>query len=330
MEYKEFGDTGKRLSAITLGTWSIGGTGWGITNIQEAEAAVHKMLDYGVNAIDTAPVYGFPDYSKPDYGYGYAESFIGKTIQKKRKDIFLVTKCGLNFDRGQGPASMYKSMNEKEIILGCEESLKRLQTEYIDLLLVHWPDMKTSMEEVCEAMRKLKKQGKILHYGLSNFTLEDVCKADEMLHVGAVQLPYSMVDTKKEEELQILREKGIATMTYGSLGSGILTGAYRSIPEFSETDMRSSFYHFFKNPIFNQIQSLLCIMDEIAANHKVPVSTVAIQWSIHKAFVDTAILGVSKPQHAKQNCEAFTWQITDEEVKILDEAIDEYLGRGKS
>jgi len=322
LQYKKLGNTGKKISAITLGSWGIGGAGWDQVDKKESQAAIDRMLECGVNAIDTAPIYGFVRPDEEDFGYGYAEKVIGEAIRDKREDIFLVTKCGLNYDRAQGPRSMYKSMAREEIIAGCEGSLKRLGTDYIDLLFVHWPDMKTSLEEMTDAMKTLIRQGKILHYGLSNFTLEDTCKADDLLHVAAVQLPYSMVDKASEKMLLAVKERGIGTMTYGSLGSGILTGAYRTVPTFDKMDARASFYHFFEEPMFGRIQKLLGVMDEVAAAHQANVSQVAIQWSVKKEFVDTAILGVSKEKHARQNCDTFTWEMDEEEMKKLDEAVE--------
>lgn len=325
MQYKEFGNTGKRLSSVALGSWGIGGAGWGEVNRSESKAAIREMLECGVNVIDTAPIYGFVSPGEEDLGFGYAERLIGETIKDCRDDIFLVTKCGLNYDREKGPRSMYKSMTKEEIISGCEESLKRLATDYIDLLFVHWPDMKTPAEEVADAMETLMRQGKILHYGLSNFTWEDICRMDELLHVGAVQLPYSMVDRSQEEILKAAKERGIGTMTYGSLGSGILTGAYRTIPSFDRMDARSSFYHYFEEPMFGNIQKLLEVMDTVAEEHHTTPAQVAVRWNVQKPFVDTAILGVSKPEHAKQNCGAFTWELGEGEMEQLDRAIEALL-----
>lgn len=325
MQYKEFGNTGKQLSAVTLGSWGIGGAGWGEVNKSESKAAIREMLEYGVNVIDTAPIYGFVSPGEEDYGYGYAERIIGETVKDCRDKIFLVTKCGLNYDREKGPRSMYKSMKKEEIIYGCEESLKRLSTDYIDLLFIHWPDEKTSAEEAAEAMETLMRQGKILHYGLSNFTWEDICRMDDLLHVGAVQLPYSMVDQSQENVLKKAKERGIATMTYGSLGSGILTGAYRNIPVFDRMDARASFYHYFEEPAFGNIQKLLAVMDKVAQEHQATTAQVAVRWNVEKTFVDTAILGVSKPKHAKQNCGAFAWELTAEDMETLDQAIAQYL-----
>lgn len=326
MRYKELGDSGLQISAISLGSWGIGGAGWGEISKEASIAAIRTAIEHGCNTIDTAPVYGFGDPSKEDFGYGFAEVIIREAIEGLRDKLVITTKCGLNYDRSIGPRSLYKRMTKDEIITGCEGSLKRLGTDYIDVLFIHWPDNKTPLEEALEGLRVLMEQGKIRHYGLSNFTLEDTLRADEMMHVATIQPQYSMVARQDEPLMQAVKARGIGTMTYGSLGSGILTGAYRTLPNFDARDTRVTFYDYFKEPKFSRVMQLLQVMDEIAAQRGVPVSHVAINWSTQKEFVDTAIMGCSKPSHAVQNCAALDWSLTDEELRVLDQAIDRYMG----
>lgn len=326
MRYKELGNTGLRISAMSLGSWGIGGAGWGDISREESIAAIRTAIEYGCNTVDTAPIYGFGDPGKEDFGYGFAEVIIREAIEGLRDKLIITTKCGLNYDRSIGPRSMYKRMTKDEIITGCEGSLKRLGTDYIDVLFIHWPDNRTPLEEALEGLCVLMEQGKIRHYGLSNFTLEDTIMADEMMHVATIQPQYSMVSRQDELLMQEVKARGIGTMTYGSLGSGILTGAYRILPNFDAWDTRITFYDYFKEPKFSHIMKLLDIMDEIAAQRGVPVSHIAINWSTQKAFVDTAIIGCSKPRHAIQNCTALDWSLTDEEIQLLDQAIVQYLG----
>lgn len=327
MRYKQLGNTGIEISAIALGTWGIGGTGWGEIKKEDSINAIHTAIDHGVTAIDTAPVYGFGNPAQDDFGYGCAEMILREALRGLPRDkLVLTTKCGLNYDRAVGPQSMYKRMTKEEVIEGCEGSLKRLGTDYIDVLFIHWPDLHTPIEEPLEAMRTLLEQGKIRAYGLSNFTVEDTLKADGLLHTGAIQPQYSMVERASEPLMKAAKERGIGTMTYGSLGSGILTGAFRTLPTFAPTDMRASFYDYFKEPKFSRIQTLLKTMDEVAAAHNATCGQVAINWSAAKDYVDTAILGFSKPKHAEQNCAAFDWELTADELAALDGAIDRCLG----
>lgn len=326
MRYKELGNTGMKVSALAAGTWGIGGAGWGNISREESITAIRTALDCGVNVIDTAPVYGFGNPQLADFGYGCAEALLREAIGDRRSQLILTTKCGLNYDRALGPRSLYRRMTRKEILEGCEGSLRRLGTDYIDVLFIHWPDHQTPLEEAMEAMRLLQEQGKIRRFGLSNFTLEDTLCADALLHAGAIQPQYSMVSRASAPLMKAAKAHQIGTMTYGSLGAGILTGAYRELPEFNPSDTRVTFYDYFKEPKFSRIMKLLEVMDEVAAAHEATPGQVAINWSAQKDFVDTVILGFSKPKHALQNCAALDWTLSAEELRLLDNAIDTYLG----
>lgn len=325
MIYRKLGSSDLTVSAASVGTWSVGGAGWGNTKKEEALEAIRVSVEHGATTIDTAPIYGFGNPALPEFGYGYAEVVVGEAVAGLRDKVQLVSKCGLNYDRAKGPGSMYKKVTRQEIIEGCEGTLKRLGTDYLDLLFLHWPDNVTPVEESVSALQELIQSGKIRSYGLSNFTLEDTLKAHAVCPVGAVQLEYSMVNRKNEEILKTLHALGIGTMTYGSLGSGILTGSIRTLPDLPKSDMRVSFYDYFKEPKFTRIMALLKVMDAIANAHGVPVAQVAINWSASKAFVDTAILGASKARHAVANCCAYEWRLTEAEIRTLDAAIDEHL-----
>lgn len=324
MRYKPFGNTDMKVSAFSVGTWELGGAFWAKTERNESIEAVRAMVAQGAVTIDTAPVYGFGVPTLPDLGYGNAEVLVGEAVKGMRSRVQIITKCGLNYDRAVGPKSLYKSMSRKEIIEGCEGSLKRLQTDYIDLLFVHWPDLKTPLEEMTDALSDLQKAGKIRYYGLSNFTPEDTLAAHKLLPVSAVQLQYSMVNRSNEAVLRQLHENGIGTMTYGSLGSGILTGTIRELPNFAPNDTRVSFYDYFKEPKFSRIMELLRQMDRIAEQRGVPLAQIALNWSTQRDFVDTAICGVSKPEQALENCAAANWELTDEEMAFLNNAVETY------
>lgn len=128
MRYKELGNTGMKVSALAAGTWGIGGAGWGNISREESITAIRTALDCGVNVIDTAPVYGFGNPQLADFGYGCAEALLREAIGDRRSQLILTTKCGLNYDRALGPRSLYRRMTRKEILEGCEGSLRRLGT----------------------------------------------------------------------------------------------------------------------------------------------------------------------------------------------------------
>ncbi|MDO4313253.1 MAG: aldo/keto reductase [Eubacteriales bacterium] len=306
MRYKIFGNTGLKVSEISLGTWGIGGAGWGHTDHKQCEEAVRAMLESGVNLIDTAPA----------YNDGAAERFLGNILKEKRESLYYVTKTGTQYKEG-----VYSTDNSaKAIRRQCEESLKYLNTDYIDVYLIHWPDAKVPMEETFSEMNKLKEEGKINHIGVSNFSLEQIKEASKYSCIEVIQDQYSMVYGQKKDKIVKAHEENMAVMIYGSMGAGILSGKYRKKPVFEKGDMRTGFYQFFEEPRFTKIQGLLEKMDGMAKNHgNVPISQIALNWSIQKSYVDTAIVGVRSAGHAFENCDTTKWKLTEEELRMLDE-----------
>ncbi len=315
MRYKEFGNTGEKVSALTVGTWAIGGANWGDVNTADSIRAIHAMLDNGVNSIDTAPV----------YNCGESERIVGEAIKGKRDKIFLTTKTALYQESPDKPA--VKDGRRETILRLCDESLRNLQTDYIDLMLVHWPDIEHNapIEETMGALNELVKAGKIRYIGVSNFSVEQIKEAQKYAVISASEPPYSMVNRSEEALMKWCWENGIANMTYGSLGAGILTGTIREMPVFEENDMRLVFYDFFKEPKFSKVMQLLKVLDEIAAGHGAPVAQVAVNWNAQKNFVQTALCGVRNEQEANENCRGFEWSLSEEEMAVIDKAIEEYL-----
>lgn len=320
MNYKENQLTQERISVLGVGTWSMGGTnkfGLSYGNVEEQESikAIHTLIKNGVNLIDTAPVYGADSAS---------EKVVGMALQGGyREKVKIVTKFGNVNDPQTGKRVIDNSYDT--IMKECEESLQRLQTDYIDYYLMHYPDPNIPIEETMRALNELKLAGKILHIGLSNPTQELILKAEQYSQIEAIQLPYSMVNREQEELFKWFHNRGYFTMSYGSLGAGILSGAYRELPHFDELDIRYIFYPFFKDPMFSRIQCLLKEMDKIAQIHHVPVSHIALNWVTQKDFISTSLVGVANQDQAQENSQAFAFSLTDEEMLFLDQAIEKYL-----
>jgi len=298
------------VSELTLGTWAMGGLGWGEIERNQAITAIQVMLDHGVNFIDTA------------IGYGNAEEIVGEAIKGRREKVFITTKCGVirNMNHPVHDGS------RENVIAQCEESLQHLETDYIDLYLVHWPDNNTPLSETMEAMRELKQSGKIRYVGVSNFSLEQIFEADQILSIDAFQPEFSMVNRAQEHLTQWVHDHHIGIMSYGSLGGGILSGAFRKLPQFNKNDMRYIFYDSFIEPKFSKVMELLKTLDKIAAAHNGSVSQVAINWNTQKEFIDTTIVGVRDYDHAIQNCMGMSWCLTDAEIVEIDSAIGRILG----
>lgn len=312
MRYREFGTTGLRVSSIGVGTWGAGGRGWGGSDRGACVKALRAMFDEGVNLIDTAPA----------YNRGRAEEITGEAVKGIRDQVIITTKCGMNIDK---PGWAVKTATREEVIRGCEGSLRRMGLDYVDVLLLHWPDEKTPLRESVEAMAELKKQGKVRFIGVSNLDAKTMEEVRGYADVAVTQLPLSMVDRKADEWLKWANQNGMATMTYGSLGGGILTGAVRKLVTFDEDDVRGRFYPFFREPDFSKVMELVKSMDRIAARRGVPVSQIATNWVVQKNYVDTALIGVRTVEHAKDNGAAMRWELDDAEIAFLDAEIDRLL-----
>lgn len=306
MQYQEFGKTGLRVSKICLGTWGIGGAGWDSYSDESRMDAIKAALECGINFIDTAPA----------YNAGKAECYVGETLNKlkKRKEVVISTKCGNKFVDGK-----YLRCGSKESILKqCDESLKNLKTDYIDIYLVHWPDPDVELEETIDAVSTLKKEGKILHAGVSNFSKEQIEEAQKYCKIEAFQPQYSLADRKDEKLIRWAYEQGLGIMTYGTLGGGILTGNYRKLRTFEQTDSRNRFYPYFKEPLFSKAMELLTIMDQIAEERNVSLAQIAEKWVIQKRFVSSCIIGAQSRARVEENCRNLQWELTDNEIRRLE------------
>lgn len=306
MQYQEFGKTGLRVSKLCLGTWGIGGAGWDSYSDESRMDAIKAALECGINFIDTAPA----------YNAGKAECYVGETLNKlkKRREVVISTKCGNKFVDGK-----YLRCGSKESILKqCDESLKNLKTDYIDIYLVHWPDPDVELEETIDAVSTLKKEGKILHAGVSNFSIEQIEEAQKYCKIEAFQPQYSLADRKDEKLIRWAYEQGLGIMTYGTLGGGILTGNYRKLRTFEQTDSRNRFYPYFKEPLFSKAMELLTIMDQIAEERNVSLAQIAEKWVIQKRFVSSCIIGAQSRARVEENCRNLQWELTDNEIRRLE------------
>lgn len=310
MRYKHVGNAGIDISALAVGTWAIGGQQWGDVNEKDSIDAIRAMIDGGVNLVDTAPI----------YGNGHSEEVVGKALENGyREKAFLATKFSISNDEN---GAVINNGSYENAIWECEQSLKRLNTDHIDIYIMHWPDPATPVEVTMRALADLKKSGKIRFIGVSNFDRNLIEEAQKVVRIDFLQPPYSMVEESQKELLAWCETQGIGTMTYGSLGAGILTGAIRELPDWEENDFRYTFYDYFKNPKFFKIMELLKVMDKIAQVRNKPLAQIAINWSTQKSYVSTAICGVRDPQQAYENCATFDWELTGEEMELIDSEIE--------
>ncbi len=251
MEYRKLGNTDLELSTITHGAFAIGGNMWGGNEKKDSINSIHASLDHGVTSIDTAPFYGF----------GLSEEMIGEAIKgKDRSKIQLLTKFGLVWDgsnNGKGEfffdaedegkvIPVYKFASKENIIKEVEESLKRLGTDYIDLLQLHWPDSTTAISETMEAMELLIQQGKVRAAGVSNYNVAQMEEASRTLKLASNQVSYSMLNRAIENDLvPYSLENNSGIIVYSPMERGLLTGKYFKDNKLKDNDHRNGYFSQF-------------------------------------------------------------------------------------
>ncbi len=329
MRYKHFKNANVDVSEFAVGTWGIGElerfgyvrdesgkvTTKGIqTARNNAIEAIQAALDGGANLIDTAPC----------YGNGASEKIVGEAIRDfDRSKILISTKCGLVPSAGRGAAFTGRDASYKNIMREVRSSLTLLGTDYIDFYFIHWPDLNTDIAETMSALNVLKKRGLIRYIGLSNHDEKMIEAAQEWGQIDVIQPPFSMVSREATGLMKWCYERGIDSLTYGSLGSGLLTGAIREKPNFQDGDIRKGFYgKLYQEETFQKFLELMKTIDSIAEAHGKPVAQVAINWSTQQEFVGTALCGVANANEAKENCATFDWSLTEEEIARLNGELD--------
>lgn len=316
MEKRHFGDTDLTSSVLGFGTWALGTTQYGPIDVGEAVATVGAAIDSGITLFDTAEVYG-PYYS---------EEILGKALGPRRKEIVLASKVGFVVDE-QGEV-LRRSSRRASVLARTEGCLKRLDTDWLDLLLIHWPDHDTPFEETMGALEELKDAGKIRHYGVSNFTVEMMEECERYGHLAANQIGYHVYDRRVEAQvLSYCLEKGIGFMSYGTLAHGLLTGTFTSETTFVESDFRSGGAPF-GLPLFekeNFLKELRCTerLAEFAAGYGRSVAQLAIAWVLSHPAVSVALVGMCNRTELRENVQATEWKLTREDKAEIDRIFEE-------
>jgi len=303
MNYKTL-EGGLRVSRVALGTWVFGGDGWGGAEESGCISAVSAALDEGVNLIDTAPGYGF----------GRAETIIGKALAGRRDKAVIATKCGLVKTAKGGVAI---KLSAESIKAEVEASLKNLGTDYIDIYQTHWPDKHVPVEETYAAMLALIKEGKVRHIGVCNCPpalLEEISK---IVKPAVVQNEYSFLKRRFGDDAFPFCEKtGAAFFAYGPLGGGILSAKYKESAVFKKGDARSFFYRFFSPKNFGKSSAAAKLLAAIASAHGGTAAQAAINWVLLRNET-VALVGARNAEQAKANAKACGWNFSAEEIAAL-------------
>lgn len=312
MKYRKLGKSGIDVSVIGLGTWALGNDFFGEVDVNRGIDAIHEAIDKGVNLIDTAPGYGL-NYE--------AETAVGKAIKGKRDKVVISTKCGIHRIMGEYVHCLSPDVLRQEV----ENSLKRLGTDYIDVLFIHWPDYNFGIEGGLEVLAELKKAGKIRAAGVSNFSLDEVKTAVEIADIDCIQPPCNLLDRSYIENgvMPFCAENNIGIMTYGSLGGGILTGAFKELPKVGGKELRGVFYKGFDEKNWDKTSALLDVLREVADARGVSVGEVSINWTLAQPGVTTALLGSTNPKNVDRNVLAAEWELTKEELDFINKRYSE-------
>ena len=315
MEYRAFGKTGIQISAIGFGCWEIGG---GYGSIEETEFiwAVNRALDLGLNSFDTAEAYGF----------GASEASLAKALGGRRKEAVITTKFGVGYPDA---APSYRDSRRQRVMASIEKSLKALNTDYVDVYLIHWPDRGIPFEEPMRALDDLVKQGKVRAVGLSNFKLDEIKTCAKTRPIDVVQYCWNMFDRRMQAEIfPYCRERNIGVMAYGSLAYGMLTGTFSEEMTFDKGDWRSKrgqllninlFQHLFDSEHFLKNLRAVEELKAMAARYGKTLPQFALRWTTSNPVVSTALVGCRNPNEVDDNIGALGWSISDADMKQIDE-----------
>ncbi|SPJ33097.1 aldo/keto reductase [Kushneria phyllosphaerae] len=314
METIQLPNSDLKPSRIALGTWAIGGWKWGGTDEKQSIATVQSAIDRGITCIDTAAVYGF----------GESERLVGKALKEGgiRDKAVLATKCGLNWN-DDGP---YRDASRARIEQEINDSLKRLQTDYIDLYQLHWPDPTVDIEEAATVLRELKDSGKIRAVGVSNFSVEQMRAFQEICPLSTMQPPYNLFERDIEGDiLPAIREDGVGTLTYGALCRGLLSGKMNRKTTFGGDDLRNSDPKF-QSPRFEQYISAVEKLDAYAQEHyNKRVLHLALRWLLDQPGVSVALWGARRPDQLDPANEVMGWSLNDQAMHDIDAILKECI-----
>jgi aryl-alcohol dehydrogenase-like predicted oxidoreductase len=326
MEKRRLGRSELEVSAVVFGAWAIGGWMWGGNDRAESVGAIRAAIDAGVTTIDTAPI----------YGQGLSEEIVGEAIRGlPRNEVQILTKCGLRWDAVAGefffesegtdgrPVRAYRHAGYDSVIAECEASLRRLGTDYIDLLQVHWPDPTTPIAETMDALATLVHQDKVRAIGVSNFSVEQMREADEAVSLVSNQLPYSMVNRGIEDDLvPYCLEHGKSILAYSPLQRGLLTGKYAPGHVFAKGDHRAE-NEFFADESIRRVNAFLDEIRPIADGHRATLTQLVIAWTIAQPGITAALVGARDAAQARANAKGGTIKLGAAELAEIRERMME-------
>ncbi|MCE5331497.1 MAG: aldo/keto reductase [Bacteroidales bacterium] len=320
MNYRTLGTTDLKISEVTFGAWAAGGWMWGGTERKDSVDAVKAAYDFGVTSIDTAPI----------YGQGTSEEIIGEALKGIPRDkVQILTKYGMRWDVAKGDMffkskdnqgkdiDIYKYSGKEDIIKECEDSLRRLRTDYIDLYQIHWPDSTTPIGETMEAVTKLIEQGKVRYAGVCNYNVEQMKEAEKFVKLASNQVPYSMVNRGIESDVVpycLDNQKSI--LAYSPLERGLLTGKMKPGYKFGEGDHRAT-AHFFKDENLIRTSAFLDKIKPLADEKNATLGQLVIRWTLEQPGITITLVGARNAVQAIENAKASDISLSENELNFI-------------
>lgn len=320
MEYRSLSNSDLKLSAITFGAWAAGGWMWGKTDRNEAIEAIRASYLEGVTSIDTAPI----------YGQGESEEIVGEAIKEFQRDkIQILTKFGMRWDLAKGDFAMksknnnyedidvYKYTGKESVIEECENSLRRLKTDYIDLYQIHWNDSTTPIEESFEAVATLVKQGKVRYAGVCNYNVKQMQEAEKKVNIISNQVPYSMITRDIEKDtLPYCIQNKTSVLAYSPMARGLLTGKIAPGHVFAEGDHRSNVKYYTEENIL-KTNAFLTKIKPLAEQKNITLSQLVLRWTIDQPGITAALAGARNAEQSVLNARAASVQLSKQDLTFI-------------
>ena len=319
MQKRKLGRSDLELTTVGLGTWAIGGPwhfGWGPQDDGEAIGAILTALEKGINWIDTAPI----------YGCGHSEELVGKALRQTQARPFIATKCGLLWNEKRQKVNCLKA---KSIRQECHDSLKRLGAEVIDLYQMHWGEPDEDIEEAWEEMAKLAREGKVRYIGVSNFSVDQVRRMQQVAPVASLQPAYNMLHREVEDELLgYCAQNDIGVIVYSPMDRGLLTGKFSQerLAGLPLDDHRRRKPDF-QEPEFAATLEFVERLRPIAERSGITLAQLAISWVLRRPEVTAAIVGARRPDQIAETYKASGLELGDEDTKEIEQLLIEHKKR---
>ncbi|MGY2881554.1 aldo/keto reductase [Thermostichus sp. OS-CIW-28] len=315
MEFVTLADAGLRLSRVGLGTWAMGGGWWGPSDRQESYTTIRKAIDLGITTFDTAPIYGL----------GVSEEVLGQAIKDSgcRDRVVLATKAGLEWTNNK----VVRNSSLPRLAQELEDSLRRLQTDVIDLYQIHWPDPLEPIEETAAFLGQLLQQGKIRAIGVSNFSPEQMDRFRQVAPLHTAQPPYNLFERQIEAEvLPYCREHGIHTLVYSPLCRGLLSGRMTPQTTFPPGDMRAGIDPKFVEPRYSQYLKAAEALSRFAQDcYAKTLAQLAVRWLLDQPGVSVALWGARKPYHLEAISGLWGWSLDAEAMQTIEDILQRYV-----